>query len=159
MLTIGIICVGSVKESYFTQALAHYQKRLTPYCKLQIFEIAEEPLRGENPPQIEAALQKEGEIILKKMEGAVNFALCIEGKACSSEELATLLQKAPHTFGKSHINFIIGSSHGLCQKVKEASQMCLSFGAITLPHQLMRVVLLEQIYRAFGILANTKYHK
>lgn len=159
MLTIGIIAVGSIKESYFAEALAHYQKRLVPYCKVQILELAEEPLRGEAPSQIEGALQKEGEAIRKKMEGAYNVALCVEGKPYSSQELAELIEKIPHVFGKSRINFLIGSSHGLSREVKEISDLCLSFGAVTLPHQLMRVVLLEQIYRAFGILHNTKYHK
>lgn len=159
MMTIGIIAVGSVKESYFTQALNHYQKRLGAFCKMQMIEIGEESLGEETPAQIEIALQKEGDRILKKMEGAYNIAMCIEGKPCSSQELAEILEKVPHISGKSRINFIIGSSHGLCPKVKKTSHQCLSFGSITLPHQLMRVVLVEQVYRAFGIINNTKYHK
>ncbi len=113
----------------------------------------------ETPKEIEAALQKEGENLLGRMEGAFNIALCIEGKALSSEELAALLSDIPHTYGKSRVNFILGSSHGLSGKVKEGCSLCLSFGAVTLPHQLARVVLLEQVYRAFSILNHTKYHK
>ena len=159
MLGIQILAVGQIKEKYFSEAIAHYQKRLGPYCKTKVVELEEEALYDESPKQVSIALQKEGDRLLKNMGDSYNIAMCIEGKPISSEELAELIEGVPHMCGHNRINFIIGSSHGLSFDVKEKSDKKISFGKITLPHQLARVVLYEQIYRSMRIINNAKYHK
>lgn len=156
MLAVNIVCVGKIKESYFRDAIAEYEKRLKPLCKFEIIEIAEARV-SENPStsEIEAALQVEGEQILKKASGKI-VPLCIEGEQVSSEKLATLMEKAMEYPG--NVSFIIGSSHGLSQKVKGAGTG-ISMGKMTFPHTLARVMLTEQIYRAMQIIKGTKYHK
>lgn len=161
MLTINIIALGKLKEQYLKDAICEYSKRLSPYCKFNIIEIAEKKLSN-NPSQkeIENALAEEGKVILKyaDVKSAYNISMCIEGKQLSSKELAENFN-AIAISGKSIINFIIGSSFGLSEDVKINSDFKLSMSKMTFPHQLARVMLSEQIYRAFQILNNSKYHK
>lgn len=141
MLTVTVIAVGNLKESYLREAIREYEKRLSAYCRFQIVE-----LKDHTP------------ILPHLPERAYRVALCVEGKQKSSEELAALIdQKA--TEGYSEICFVIGAFDGLDEEVKAACHLRLSFSKMTFPHQLMRVILAEQIYRAFTINAGSKYHK
>ncbi|MBQ2390425.1 MAG: 23S rRNA (pseudouridine(1915)-N(3))-methyltransferase RlmH [Clostridia bacterium] len=159
MQSVTIIAVGSLKEKYLRDAMAEYSKRLSAFCKFNVIEIA--PVRiPESPSQgeISSALQKEGAAILSKIpRGAQTVAMCIEGKQQSSERLAQTISNNAGNFGS--IVFIIGGSHGLCDEVKKKSNIRLSMSEMTFPHQLARVMLTEQIYRAFMINSNNKYHK
>lgn len=160
MIGITIIAVGKIKEKFFSQAIEEYGKRLKRYCNFEIIEIKDEPT-PENPSEREkaAVLKKEGERIAEKIpKGAKIVALCVEGKQKSSEELAEFIQNAANE-GKSRIVFIIGGSFGLFEEIKKAASDRLSFSKMTFPHQLMRVILSEQIYRAFTILEGKTYHK
>lgn len=159
MLSITVIAVGKIKEKYFTDAIGEYSKRLSRYCKLNITEVKDEPT-PDNPSDKErdAVLLKEGERILEKLpKNAFVISLCIEGKAQSSTQFSNLISSASNTH--SEIVFIIGGSMGLCDEVKRRADYKLSFSEMTFPHQLMRVILLEQIYRAFNISGGGKYHK
>ena len=160
MLKITILCVGSIKESFYKAALNEYAKRLTPYCKLEIVEVADERL-SEHAPEAEKAivLKKEAERILKKTDdkGAL-IALAIDGTRYSSEGFASLLEDYA-VKGVSHIQFLIGSSVGLDEELIKQSDKRVSFSDMTFPHQLMRVILTEQIYRAFKINNGEPYHK
>ncbi len=158
-MNINVICVGKIKEKYFTDAITEYSKRLSRFVKLNIIEVADEKIPDNaSVKEMEIVKKKEGERILSKLP-ANSFAvtLCVEGKELSSTELATKLSDISMT--SSNITFIIGGSLGLSDDVKSASHLRLSFGRITLPHQLIRVVLLEQLYRAFKINNNETYHK
>ena len=158
MIKIVLICVGKIKEPAFLEAIKEYEKRLGAFCELKTVEIKPEPL-PENPSeaQIEAALGKEAENILEKIpKGAAVYPLCVEGKRFSSEQFALELS-AQIDEGKN-VCFIIGGSHGLASGVKSRGKQ-LSFSDMTFPHRLFRVMLLEQIYRAFTIMAGKKYHK
>ncbi len=156
MLEVRLICVGKLKEAYWRDAVAEYEKRLKPFCRFQVMELPEARLPSEpSPAQISAALSQEGEEILRKAAGTV-FPLCIEGKELDSPGLAKKLERAMEFPGT--VSFVIGSSHGLTEKVKQAGER-LSMSPMTFPHQLARVMLCEQIYRAFQILSGTKYHK
>ena len=159
MTQLTIIATGGVKEKYLSDAIAEYEKRLSAFCRVETLILREEPIKNEdNPHEIEAALAREGEAILARIPvGARVFALCIEGKQYASEELARLVGDAVDEGGK--ICFIIGSSHGLDGRVKARADARLSFSRMTFPHQLMRVILLEQIYRSMTILNHGKYHK
>ncbi len=160
MINITILTVGKIKESYFTEAIKEYQKRLNRFCKLTIIEVPDEPT-PDNPSEREKALvlEKEGERILKKIPDSAHVtALCIEGIQMSSEKLSENLATLAAS-GMGHRVFIIGGSMGLSDAVKARANLKLSFSPMTFPHQLMRVILLEQIYRAFTISAGTKYHK
>ncbi|MBR0413458.1 MAG: 23S rRNA (pseudouridine(1915)-N(3))-methyltransferase RlmH [Clostridia bacterium] len=160
MLRVKIICVGKLKERYWSAAVEEYLKRLNAFCKVEIKEIAEVRL-PDNPSaaQIEEGLQKEGQKILAEIPaGAYTYCLQIEGKQMSSETLARQMAELG-VAGKSTVVFIIGSSFGLAGSVKQRGDCALSFSKMTFPHQLARVMLLEQIYRAFSIGAGTKYHK
>ena len=160
MLTVNIIHVGSFKEKYLRDAAAEYEKRISQYCRLNNIEIKESPT-ADNPSaaQINAVLEAEEKKILESLKpGSYSIALCIEGSQLSSEQLAEKIDRAA-TSGHSVINFIIGSSHGMSEKVKSACDFRLSFSKMTFPHQLMRIILEEQIYRAFSINNNGKYHK
>ena len=161
MLRVNIICIGKIKEKYFTDAIAEYQKRLSAFCKLQIIELAEERIRSNTPndAQIAEVLDNEGRRILQKI-GAGDYvaALCIEGKLLSSEELAETLESVG-VAGKSTADFIIGGSYGLSEAVKRRADIRLSMSRMTFPHQMARVILTEQIYRAFEISSGGKYHK
>lgn len=160
MLTVNIICVGNLKEKYLKDAVAEYEKRLRAFCKFNIIELAEQKL-PDNPSnsEIKSALLKEAEKITAKIpKGSAVIPLAIEGKELSSEQLA-------HKFndfslnGVSTLSFIIGSSFGLDNSIKQSADMLLSMSPMTFPHQLARLMLCEQVYRAFSINNNTKYHK
>ena len=159
MVKIEILCIGKLKEKYLNQACDEYIKRLTPFCRLKITQIEEYKRDSSNPSQIKKIIQEEGNRILKKLnKTSFKIALCIEGQLMSSEELAKKSQKLLAN-GTSNITLIIGGSHGLSQKVKQASNFKLSMSSLTFPHQLARVILLEQIYRAFTIQSKKTYHK
>lgn len=160
MLNINIICVGKLKEDYLRAACAEYQKRLGAFCRLNIIELTPARLpENPNDSQIAAALADEGERILAKITNSdAVFAMCIEGKMLSSEALSAEIDKlAVGGFGS--LCFVIGGSHGLDPRVKNRAKIRLSMSPMTFPHQLARVMLLEQIYRAFMISSGGKYHK
>ncbi len=160
MQTITILCVGKIKEKYFTDAIAEYQKRLGRYCKLNIIEVPDEATPDHPSPKEKALiLEKEGERIFKKIPSSSHVtALCIEGNELSSPELSENLA-ALAASGVSHRVFIIGGSLGLSDNVKARADLKLSFSPMTFPHQLMRVILLEQLYRALNLAGGGKYHK
>lgn len=160
MINVTVVCVGKLKEDYLRGACAEYLKRLGAFCKPSVVEIAEARL-PERPSQaqITAALAEEGRSILAKIpNGSFAMALCIEGERFTSERLAERVASAAAS-GKSCLVFIIGGSFGLSNEVKNACALRLSMSDMTFPHQLARIMLLEQVYRAFSINANTKYHK
>ncbi len=159
-MKITIITVGKVKESYFRGAIEEYSKRLSKYCKLDIVEVADEKTPDKASETEEMQIKaKEADRILKHVrEDAYVIALAIEGKQLDSEELAEKLEKLG-VQGKSHIQFIIGGSLGLHQSVLSRADYKLSFSNMTFPHQLMRVILLEQIYRSYRIINHEPYHK
>lgn len=144
MLTVRLICVGNLKEKYWRDAFSEYEKRLSRFCRFETVEIPE------------SEIEREGNEILKKKAGYI-AALCIEGKALSSEDFAAFIERKSFDFSK--FTFIIGGSTGLSEKVKEVSDIKISFSPMTFPHQLMRVIFSEQLYRAFTILNNVTYHK
>ena len=152
MIAINIVCVGNLKEKFWIDACHEYEKRLSRFCKLTITEVDEENSLCEK----DKILAKEGEGITKKLSGHVAL-LAIEGKQFSSEEMAAYIEKQKLESGE--ITFIIGGSYGVSEEVKKAVKEKISFGKITLPHNLARVVLLEQIYRAFMINSGSTYHK
>ncbi|HHW45711.1 MAG TPA: 23S rRNA (pseudouridine(1915)-N(3))-methyltransferase RlmH [Clostridiales bacterium] len=160
MLKVTIIAVGKLKEKYLKDASDEYCKRLGGYCNLEIVEMEPQKL----PPkptdgQIAAALESEGERILKKIPaGAKVISLCIEGVRYTSEKLSELITNTAVN-GYSGMTFIIGGSYGLSGKVKQRSDIRLSMSDMTFPHQLARIMLLEQIYRAFTIAEGSRYHK
>lgn len=158
-MNINIISVGKIKEKYFTAAIDEYAKRLSRFVKLNITEVPDEKIPDNaSGKEMELVKEKEGAKILAKLpQNSFVVTLCIEGKELSSEELAEKISDISMT--SSNITFIIGGSLGLADAVKCKSNLRLSFGRMTLPHQLMRVVLLEQIYRAFKINNNESYHK
>lgn len=161
MIKINIICIGKIKERYFTDAIAEYAKRLTSFCKFSISELGEEKIRNNTPnkSQIEEVLYSEGKKILQKIcSGDYVIAMCIEGNLMSSEELSGIICNAGVS-GKSTIDFIIGGSYGLSDEVKRRADLKLSMSKMTFPHQMARMILSEQIYRAFEISSNGKYHK
>ncbi|WRS27525.1 23S rRNA (pseudouridine(1915)-N(3))-methyltransferase RlmH [Oscillospiraceae bacterium MB08-C2-2] len=159
-MTVEIFAVGKLKEAYLRDACGEYTKRLSSFCTLKITELAEYRLPA-NPSlaEIQKALTAEGEAILQKIPArSAITTLCIEGKSLSSPELAGAIQDFALS-GDSHLSFVIGGSHGLSDPVKQAARLRLSMSAMTFPHQLARVLLLEQIYRAFSINAGSQYHK
>lgn len=145
MQKINVVCVGKIKEEFYRAAVAEYLKRLSRFAKVEIKELAE----GRN-------IEEEAAPILKACKG-FTFALCVEGKKYSSEQLAEEIKKLCDKGGE--ITFVIGSSCGLSDKVKRQADIKLSFSDMTFPHQLMRVILTEQIYRAFMINSGSEYHK
>lgn len=159
-MKITLITVGKIKEKYFTGAIAEYSKRLSKYCKLEIIELPDEKTPDKAGEALELQIkEKEGERILKNIkDGAYVIALAIEGKMLTSEELADKVEKLGVS-GVSHIVFIIGGSLGLDPRVLDRADYKLSFSKMTFPHQLMRVVLLEQIYRSYRIINGEPYHK
>lgn len=158
-MNITVICVGKIKEKFFTDAVNEYLKRLSRFAKTQVIEVKDEKIpENASGKECELVLEKEGEAILSKIpKNSYVISLCIEGDQLSSPALADKIKYL--SMEHSHLTFIIGGSLGLLEKIKQLSGLRLSFGKITLPHQLMRVVLLEQIYRSFKILANESYHK
>lgn len=159
MMNVTVIAVGKLKESFLRDGCAEYVKRLGAYAKVNIIEINEERcLDNPSDSEIQNVIKKEGERILKKIpKGAAVIPLCIEGKEYDSRDFSALLESI--ALNSSHICFVIGGSFGLDAEVKAMGKVKLSFGKMTLPHQLARMVLLEQVYRAFSISNNSKYHK
>ena len=160
MLNITIIAIGKLKEQYLRDASAEYQKRLSASCKLNIVELTPEKL-SDNPSakEIENALNNEAKKIIEKIpKGAKVYSMCIEGKQHTSEELSAEIDSLA-VEGASNIVFIIGGSFGLSDEVKKLSSFRLSMSKMTFPHQIARIMLLEQIYRAMQISLGTKYHK
>lgn len=160
MFTVKLICVGRMREKFYIEAFREYEKRLTAFCKLETVELPEAktaaaPTEGE----VQSALEKESQTILDKIPaGAYVVALCVEGEKLSSEELAKLFSDRAMR-GDSRICFVIGGSNGLHPNVKQRADFRLSMSDMTFPHHLARVMLAEQIYRAFTINAGQKYHK
>ena len=158
MATIKIITVGTLKEKYLSEALDEYKKRIGAFAKWEEINLKEEKLSDESEASVTAALEAEGDKILSRIpKDAFTVALCIEGRMLSSEELAKAVGEAQSRTGK--LCFIIGSSYGLSSRVKARADLKLSFSRLTFPHQLVRVVLAEAIYRSFTILAGKRYHK
>ncbi|MCM1298119.1 MAG: 23S rRNA (pseudouridine(1915)-N(3))-methyltransferase RlmH [Firmicutes bacterium] len=159
-MNVTLLCLGRLKEDYLRSACTEYEKRLGAFCKLSV-EVLEPEKLGDDPSdsEIENALKKEGERLLKKLpQNAFVCALCVEGGQLSSEALASQLEKIPlEGFGQAV--FIIGSSYGLSDEVKRTAHLRLSMSKMTFPHQLARVMLLEQLYRGYSIINNRKYHK
>lgn len=159
MLSVNIICVGKLKESYLREATEEYAKRLKALCKLSVIELPEERV-GDDPSdaEISRTVNAESERIMVKLgKGDYVIALCVEGKNISSEELSARLEDI--SMRSSTVDLIIGGSWGLSDAVKQRADFRLSMGKMTFPHQLFRVMLLEQLYRAFQISRGTKYHK
>ncbi len=159
-MKITVVTVGKIKEKYLKDAIAEYSKRLSKYCKLEIIEVADEKTPDNASEVVEESIRsKEADRILKYIkDDAFVITLEINGKQLSSEELADKIDKLG-VQGTSHIIFVIGGSIGLGKEVLEKSNFALSFSKMTFPHQLMRVVLLEQIYRSYRIINNEPYHK
>jgi 23S rRNA (pseudouridine1915-N3)-methyltransferase len=159
-VNISIITVGKLKEKYLKQGIDEYLKRLSAYAKMDIIEVPDEKAPEElSDTEMIQVKQKEGERILAKIHPDAHvIALAIEGKMKSSEELADTIDKLA-TYGKSKIAFVIGGSLGLSQEVLQRADEKLSFSKMTFPHQLMKLVLLEQVYRAFRINRGEPYHK
>ena len=150
------MCIGKVKDKYILEGINEFLKRMQSFAKMKIVELKEDG----NDSNRNVSIEKESEDILKTLEklGGHNILLDIQGKNYSSEEMATEIERLTVN-GVSTINFVIGGSYGVSQRVRENSQMRLSFSKMTFPHQLMRLILTEQIYRWFSIINNGKYHK
>lgn len=159
-MKITCITVGKIKEKYLTDAIREYEKRLSRYCRLEITELADEKTPDGASPAEEAAIRdREGDRILKAVkEDAYVVALAIEGNMLDSVELSRKIETLG-TNGISHLTFVIGGSLGLSAAVMKRADYALSFSRMTFPHQLMRVILLEQIYRSFRIMKHEPYHK
>ena len=159
MANITLITVGTLKENYLKDAVGEYKKRLSQYARVDEVNIKEEKINNEDDPsEIKRALESEADKIIAAIpKGSAKIALCVEGKQYDSVALAGLIGRMIDEGGK--ITLIIGSSHGLSERVKRECDVRLSVSALTFPHQLMRVVLYEALYRSFTILAGKKYHK
>ena len=152
-MKVNVVAVGKIKEKYLVDAIGEYAKRLTKFCEFKIIEVDE----ATNCKNLEEKSQIEGELLLKKARGLI-IALDGKGQLYSSEQIAGYIDNNM-TNGVSEISFLIGGSNGLSKKVLNEAKLALSFGKITFPHQLFRVVLVEQIYRAFTIINGMPYHK
>ena len=152
MITVKLICVGKLKEKFWVDAQNEYIKRLQKFCKFELIELNEK----NQTSSVKETLDREGEDIISKMEGKT-FLFDVKGQAISSENLAELIEKT--AFSSSVISFVIGSSFGVGEQVKNKVDKKISFGPVTLPHNLARIVAIEQIYRSFNIINNTSYHK
>lgn len=159
-MKITVVCVGKIKEKYLTMAIEEYSKRLSRYCKLEIIELPDEKTPDNASPAEELQIKKkEGERILKNIkDSGFVIALAIEGKMLSSEELADKMQQLGVN-GESHLVFVIGGSLGLDTEVLIRADYKLSFSKMTFPHQVMRMILLEQVYRGYRIISGEPYHK
>lgn len=159
-MTIDIICVGKIKEKFYVDAISEYLKRLSKYSKINIYEVKDEKTPDNASLKEESLIIEEEAKRIQKyiVKDAYIYTLCIEGKERSSEEFSENIS-ANLLNNKSHLQFIIGGSLGLSDTIKAQSNDKLSFSKMTFPHQLMRVILLEQIYRAFKIRSNEPYHK
>ena len=160
MFSVTLITVGKLKEKFYLSAAAEYEKRLKGYCQFQLLELPEVRLPEDpSPAQISAGLEKEADLILSKIpKGAWFCVFTPEGKLLSSEQLAQKFSEVKLS-GKSNVVFLIGSSFGMAQRVKEFADFRLSMSPMTFPHHLARIMVLEQIYRAEAIQAGSKYHK
>lgn len=158
-MQITFITVGSLKEKYLIDGISEYKKRLTTYAKIDDVELKETKIQNEdNQVEISNALSDEGDKILSRIpDGAYVVALCVEGKCIDSMELARIVKSAQDSTGK--ICFIIGSSYGLSDKVKQRADFKLSLSKLTYPHQLARVMLYESVYRSMTIINGKRYHK
>ena len=159
MLSVKIITVGTLKEGYLRDAVAEYSKRLSAFCKLSVIQLKEAKLSDDpSEKEIASALDAEAKMILAETSPrSYKIAMCVEGKQMPSKKLAERLERISSE--TSEVCFIVGSSFGLSDKVKSAADLKLSMSELTFPHQLLRVMLLESLYRAFTITAGTKYHK
>ncbi len=159
MISVKVITVGTLKEGYLRDAVAEYSKRLSGYCKFTLVQLKEARI-GDVPSQkeIAAALDEEAKAILAELSPrSYKIAMCVEGKQLSSEAFADKIENI--SLERSEICFVIGSSYGISDKIKDICDFKMSVSQMTFPHQLIRVILLESIYRAFNITAGTKYHK
>lgn len=159
-MNINLIAMGKLKESYYREACAEYLKRLGAFAAAKVYEPAPVDLpQNPNQSQIEKALSLEAERIREYIKPAsFTVAMCIEGRELSSEQLAEKLSDIANR-GISTVNFVVGSSHGLSEEIKRGADLRMSMSPMTFPHSLARVMLLEQVYRAYSILNNSKYHK
>ncbi len=160
MQRITVLCVGRLKEKFYIDAAAEYVKRLGRCCRFDLIELPEERLPEDpSPAQIRQALAVEAASIREKLpKGGAVAALCVEGKTCSSEELARRLEEYA-VAGRTQVSFLIGGSFGLDEDLKRAADWRLSMSPMTFPHHMARIMLLEQIYRAYQIQLGTRYHK
>ncbi len=160
MLSVKLICVGKLKEKFYSDAVNEYKKRLGSCCRLEIEELPEQRLPDDpSPAEISAALSREASAITARVPaGALLVSMCVEGESMSSEQLSAFISQCAVS-GDSRLCFVIGGSYGLHESVKAASHLRLSMSEMTFPHHLARVMLLEQIYRAFKIIDGSKYHK
>lgn len=160
MLSVTILCVGKLKETFYKEGVEEYRKRLSPFCKVEVVELPEKRLPERcSAGDVQGALEQEAAWILEKIpQGAAVIPLCIEGELCSSEKLAERMQNMMLR-GVSRLCFILGGSVGLSQTVKDRGSWKLSMSPMTFPHHLARVMLMEQLYRGFQILSGGKYHK
>lgn len=159
-MNIRLICVGKLKEKYLSQGISEYMKRLSRYAKVEIIEVEDEKAPESLSPADEAIVkEREAARIARHLrEGSVKIILAIEGRSLASEEFAERLRQYGLA-GKSQLDFVIGGSLGLDRSIADKADLLLSFSRFTFPHQLMRLILLEQIYRAFRIINNEPYHK
>ncbi|WP_047394126.1 23S rRNA (pseudouridine(1915)-N(3))-methyltransferase RlmH [Cetobacterium sp. ZOR0034] len=155
-MNINIICVGKIKEKYILDGIQEFAKRLQAFGKLKVFELKEDG----NDSNRNISIEKESKAILETLEKNKGFKILLDisGKNFSSEEMASHIEKIGVN-GDNTINFIIGGSYGVSEEIRKAADLRLSFSKMTFPHQLMRLILIEQIYRWFSIIKNTKYHK
>lgn len=160
MQRVTVLCVGKLKEKFYIDAAAEYVKRLQRHCKLELIELPEQRLPDDpSPAEIQKALRAEGDAIREKLpKGGAVIALCIEGTELSSEALSKKLAQLASA-GASQLTFLIGGSFGLHPRVKQRADLRLSMSPMTFPHHLARVMLLEQLYRAYQIDTGTRYHK
>ena len=160
MQRVTVLCVGKLKEKLYIDAAAEYVKRLQRHCKLELIELPEQRLPDDpSPAEVQKALRAEGDAIREKLpKGGAVIALCIEGKPCSSEELSRRMADLA-VQGKTQLTFLIGGSVGLVADLKRRADRRLSMSPMTFPHHMARIMLLEQIYRAYQIADGTKYHK
>lgn len=156
MIKVNVVAVGKVKEKYFADGISEYSKRLSRFCEFKIIELPEENYKVVTDALIDNIKEKEGEKILSNLKGYV-VAMAIEGKKLSSEKLAGLIKSVADTSGV--ITFVIGGSYGLSNAVKNKADQLISFSDMTFPHTLFRLMLTEQIYRAFSINSGSAYHK
>ncbi len=153
-MNINIVCVGKIKENFYKDAVSEYAKRLTRFCKFNVVEVAESRLESNDINKVKVI---EGKSIISKLKGYV-IILDLAGVMLTSTDLAEKINDL-QTSGVSEITFVIGGSYGLSDEIKQKADFTLCFGKMTFPHQLMRVILSEQIYRAFMINSNSEYHK
>ena len=159
MLQINILYVGNIKDKFFQDAVSEYEKRLSGFCKLKNIELKEEKPKDESDTEIALVIKKEGDRLLEAIPPkSYKIALCVEGKQISSEELAERISDIPLS-GYSEITFIIGGAFGMDERVKKAADFRLSISKMTFTHRMMRVILIEQIYRALNIASRGHYHK